>query len=247
MAWSMSTALCLMTWKVAIGRSNWTRTLAYSTARWWACSITPSRSQQSATLASSTMRRQSGGVVAVGADPLGGPAVQVETGHPPRVVPRRHGLALRRLQEEGADPLLRAGGYEGPVGRRSVEHDRLQPVQAPAARPCAWPGCGCGRPGRRGPARRRRWSLGSLPRPATAAARPARGDGRRSWRRRPRTGRARGRATCPISSSTTAMSTSPMPRPPRSSGTSRPVQPSSTSWFQTASEVPTSSSSIART
>ena len=98
MAWSMSTALCLMTWNVAIGRSNCTRTLAYSTARSWACSID----------AEQLGAEGDGGVVddappdarcgrRRGRPRSAASSVEVEPGDPAGEVPGRHGLALGRL------------------------------------------------------------------------------------------------------------------------------------------------------
>ena len=56
-----------------------------------------------------------------------------------------------------------------------------------------------------------------------------------------------GRGSRPISSMTTTMSTSPSPRPPCSSGTSRPGQPSAVTWSQNSSVNPRGSSAMART
>ena len=77
---SISAALCLIAWKVAIGRSNCTRSLAYSTARSKACCIDPSVSAHSATAPSSTTRRHTGGVVARRADRLGRQVVEGRCG-----------------------------------------------------------------------------------------------------------------------------------------------------------------------
>ena len=106
---SISAALCLVAWNVAMGRSNCTRALAYSTARSKLCCIEPSSSAHSATAPSSTTRRQIGGVVTGRSDRLGGHAVELEAGHPTRHVERRVQLTARVLDHEGPQSLLGAG------------------------------------------------------------------------------------------------------------------------------------------
>ena len=237
MAWSMSTALCLMTWNVAIGRSNCTRTLAYSTARWWACSMTPSSSAAQGDVGVVDDAPPEGGVVAVGADRLGGSPVEVEPGDAAGEVQVGTGSPWGASIRNVPMPSWVRAGTSTQSARGPVEDDRLEAVQPPLATLALGPGPHPvdriavaqlvdrdGAPG--GPGGQRAELV--------VEAEPS---GREGGRTRPRTGTARGSGTRPISSSTTTRSTSPMPRPPCSSGTSRPVQPSSTSWVQTCSEV----------
>ncbi len=180
-----------------------------------------------------------GRVVAVGADPLGGAAVELEPGDPTGVVPRRHGLGLWGLDEERADPLLGAGRHQDPVGGGAVEDHRLQAVQPPFARPCAWPGCGVRSTGSPWPSS----STAMVPRVAPDASDSQlvvepEAAGREGGEHRGGQERARGTARGP----------SPRGRPPGRPGPARarrgpraragPVQPSSTSWFQTCVRGP---------
>ena len=135
------------------------------------------------------------------------------------------------LDHEGADALLGAGHDQDPVGacgRRAPPAS--VPVQPPRPPTCGWPGCGCGRPRRRGPPRRR----ATVPRvtPEASDAQPVvqpERDRRPWWPAPRRTGRARGAAAGPSPPARPSCRPGPCPGPPCSSGTSRPIQPRSTS------------------
>ena len=67
-----------------------------------------------------------------GTDRLRFARVEGQTSHLARDVPRRHELAGRRFDQEGADPLLGAGDDQRPVGGVTVEHDGLRAGQLPS-------------------------------------------------------------------------------------------------------------------
>ena len=123
---SISAALCLMAWNVAIGRSNCTRTLAYSTARSNACCIDPSVSAHSSTAASSTTRFQISVWSPSGPTGSATTSVELEPGEPPGHVEAgiQLGPAVPRPGRCRCPAAVRAR-HEDPVGGVAVEHDRL--------------------------------------------------------------------------------------------------------------------------
>ncbi len=127
----MSAALCFITWKVAIGRSNWTRAFAYSTARPRALSQVPTSSAQTATARSSRTRRQIARLVAFGPDTSGGASVQVDSSDLARHVESRDRIPTGFLQQEGTETFTVACDDQGPVGAGAVEHDRLVTGEGP--------------------------------------------------------------------------------------------------------------------
>ena len=152
------------------------------------------------------------------------------------------------LDEEGLQALTCARGHEHPVGRQAVGHHRLHAVELV---PRAAPGGAY---------------VHAFDRVAVTGFVERDGPALRAGRERLRAGRSRPRARAasvariadekngpgnsarPISSCTTTASTRPSPRPPADSGTSRPVQPSSTILAHTSVVTPTSScSAILRT
>ena len=167
-----------------------------------------------------------------------GRVVEHEPGQLAGGVERRDQLGLGRLEQVGAHALLAAGHHDDPVRRVPVDHDRLLAAHDPLGRLAARP-----RPhGLQGLA------VALLPqRHGAAAAR--RTPGRPAARVAPSARAARVAATAdekngpgsgmrPICSSTTHISSRPTPLPPYSSGTRRPVHPSSTSVDHSAGVMP---------
>ena len=116
----MSTALCLITWKLAIGRPNCTRCLAYSMAIRLALSLDPISSAQRATQASSATRRQSA------------------------LCRRPHRLGGRVRELEGADLARWRSLGSGPVLPARARPGRFPgPSPAPAPPPAPSRRCGC--------------------------------------------------------------------------------------------------------
>ena len=224
-ACSMSTALCRIAWNDASGRSNCTRTFAYSTARSCACSHVPTSSAASITAASSATRRQIAVWSPVGTDrrPRGVSSSSRRANLRVGSI-ERHRLAVRRFEQERAEAVFGARDDDRPVGGVAVEHDRLQtrhdPVGALAANARA-----------HAVDRVAGAELLERDRAAQLAARELREQVVGAERFAASVASTAdekygpGNGNRPISSITTTMSTSPSPRPPCASGTSSPGHP----------------------
>ena len=190
MRWSMSTALCLITWKVAMGRSNCTRSLAYSTARSKACSIDADelgaerdRCRRRRCAARSRCGRPAGRPARPPRSSSSRRATAGSTSQPGHRLDRRAPRAGTCRCPPGCGP---ARAPSRPMRRRAPIG--FVPVQPPLAALAAWPGCGCGRPGRRGPVLvERDRAPGRRRRPAARAGRRGRGGRGDGGAARPRT------------------------------------------------------------
>ena len=224
--WNMSTIRCLTTWKVATGRSNTTRTLAYSMASSSARSDTPTSSEARPTADIVETRRHS--AVWSPDGPSGADLLLVEhqAGGLAGGVERRHGLAPRGARAKRADALLAAGDHDGPVGPCAVEHQRLVPAHDPVGPFATGPGAHRVRAGRRGPSRSGpRCPAGAVGQAGQQFVRPEGPGGQGGEHEEEKKGPGKG--IRPICSKTMHVSSSGAPEPPGSSGMSRPVQPRS--------------------
>ena len=127
----MSTILCLITWKVAIGRSNCTRSLAYSVAiaQGPLARADALRAQGDADVVDRPGEQRP--LITRRTHPAGGPVVEDESGHLAGDVEARHQLAAGRGEREGGQAVGVARHDVGDVGGVAVEDHRLVAVEQP--------------------------------------------------------------------------------------------------------------------
>ena len=190
--------------------------------------------------ASSTTRRQSSPLVAVGPDRPGRPAVEHEAGDLAGHVAATGRARRRGPRQERAEPGRRPGDHERPVGGVAVEHHRLVAGEEPRAarrKRVAWSDAldrvaGCRSPRARRAAAR---AVGEVGRAApTSSRRTAASVGDDRGRQQ----RAGQRHAAHLLERRPRCRRVPSPRPPCASGTSRPVQPRSTIVSHTSAVKP---------
>ena len=132
----MSAHLCLMAWNDPMGRPNWMRVLAYSTAmskhRW----APPTCSAARATAARSSVRVSPAPRTALDADEAGRGGGELESGLLAGLVhggERRAGQPRRATFDgEQAHALGGAGGHQDQVGDMPVDDEHLVAVERPS-------------------------------------------------------------------------------------------------------------------